>query len=88
MVIADNFSNAKPEVIDNIQNIAGKPVGFYMIDLCDLEGIRRIFMEHSIDVVIHFAGIKVSESVRKPLEYYETTWAKPFSKYSITVWRR
>lgn len=72
VVIADNFSNAKPEVVENIQKITGKPVSFYNIDLRDLEGTRRIFAEHSIDAVIHFAGLKaVPESVRKPLEYYE-----------------
>lgn len=72
VVIADNFSNAKQEAVENIQKIAGKPVSFYKIDLRDLRGIRRIFAEHSIDVVIHFAGLKaVVESVQNPLEYYE-----------------
>lgn len=72
VVIADNFSNAKQETVENIQKIAGKPVSFYRIDLRDLEGMRRIFAEHSIDVVIHFAGFKaVAESVQNPLEYYE-----------------
>lgn len=58
VVVADNFSNAKPEVIDNIQKITGKPVSLYMTDLRDLEGLRKIFAAHSIDAVIHFAGLK------------------------------
>ena len=28
VVIADNLSNAKPEAVENIQKIAGKPVAF------------------------------------------------------------
>lgn len=79
VVIADNFSNAKPETIENIQRIAGKPVSFYRADLRGLEGIRRIFAEHSIDAVIHFAGLKaVPESVQKPLEYYENNLGGTF----------
>lgn len=72
VVIADNFINSKSETVENIHKITGKPVSFYRMDLRDLEGVRRIFAEHSIDAVIHFAGLKaVPESVQKPLEYYE-----------------
>ena len=79
VVIADNFSNSKPEAVENIQRITGKPVSFYRVDLRDLEGVRRIFAEHSIDVVIHFAGFKVApESVQKPLEYYENNLGSTF----------
>lgn len=79
VVIADNFSNSKPEAVENIQRITGKPVSFYRVDLRDLEGVRRIFAEHSIDAVIHFAGFKVApESVRKPLEYYENNLGSTF----------
>lgn len=80
VVITDNLSNAKLEAIENIEKIAGKPVSFYRTDLRDLEGIRRIFAEHSIDVVIHFAGLKsVPESMRKPLEYYENNLGGTFA---------
>lgn len=80
VAVADNFSNAKPEVIDNIQKITGKAVSLYMTDLRDLEGLRKIFAAHSIDAVIHFAGLKaVPESVRKPLEYYENNLGGTFT---------
>lgn len=80
VVIADNFSNSKPETVENIQKITGKPVSFYRIDLCEPEGVRRIFAEHSIDAVIHFAGLKsVPESVQKPLEYYENNLGGTFA---------
>jgi UDP-glucose 4-epimerase len=43
-----------------------------MGDVCDRALLDRIFQEHSIDAVLHFAGLKaVGESVRKPLEYYQ-----------------
>ena len=80
VVIADNFSNSKPEAVENIRKIAGKPVDFYGTGLRDLEGLRRIFAEHAIDAVIHFAGLKaVPESVRKPLEYYENNLGGTFT---------
>lgn len=79
VVIADNLSNAKPEAVENIQKISGKPVVFYKTDLRDLEGMRKIFTEHDIDAVIHFAGLKaVPESVQKPLEYYENNLGGTF----------
>lgn len=47
VVIADNLSNAKPEAVENIQKIAGKPVAFYETDLRTRPGMRKIFAEHS-----------------------------------------
>lgn len=79
VVIADNFSNSKPETVKTIQKITGRPVSFYQVDLRDSEGIHKIFTEHSIDAVIHFAGLKsVPESVQKPLEYYENNLGGTF----------
>lgn len=72
VVMADNFSNSKPETVECIQKITGKPVNFYNVDVRDMDAVRKIFTEHSIAAVIHFAGLKsVPESVQKPLEYYE-----------------
>ena len=49
----------------------GKPVPFVKGDLLDRDCLEKIFSEHKIDSVIHFAGLKaVGESVSKPLEYY------------------
>lgn len=70
-VIVDDLSNAKEEVIDRIEKITGKRPVFYKADCKDKEGIRKVFSEHKIGAVIHFAGYKaVGESVKKPLEYY------------------
>lgn len=71
VVIIDNLSNSKKEVIDNIKTITGKDVIFYEGDVCNKELLRKIFEENKIDAVIHFAGFKaVGESVKKPLMYY------------------
>lgn len=71
VVIIDNLSNSKIDVVGKIENITGiKPV-FYEGDVCDKNILRKIFSENKIDAVIHFAGYKaVGESVEKPLMYY------------------
>ena len=71
VVVVDNFSNSKREVIDKIKKITKKDFDFYEADICDKEKLEQIFNENKIDAVIHFAGYKaVGESVKKPLMYY------------------
>ncbi len=71
VVIADNFSNSKPEVLNRIKTITGKAPVFYEADVTDKEALRKIFSEQQIDAVVHFAGYKaVGESVAKPVMYY------------------
>lgn len=72
IIIMDNFSNSKPEMLDKIKQITGKEFKFYKVDLLDKQGTIKIFEENpDIDSVIHFAGLKaVGESVQKPIEYY------------------
>ena len=71
IIIVDNFSNSKPEMLDKIKEISGKDFKFYEVDLLDREKLEKVFNENKIDSVIHFAGLKaVGESVQKPIEYY------------------
>ncbi|WP_294610808.1 UDP-glucose 4-epimerase GalE [uncultured Gilliamella sp.] len=71
-IIIDNLCNSKVSVLDRIQKITGHSVNFYQGDVCDEALLAKIFTEHNIRAVIHFAGLKaVGESVHKPLEYYE-----------------
>lgn len=71
IVIVDNFSNSKPEVLDKIKEITKKDFKFYEVDILDKEKLETVFKENNIEVVIHFAGLKaVGESVQKPIEYY------------------
>jgi UDP-glucose 4-epimerase len=71
IVVVDNFSNSKPDVIEKIKKITGKDFVFYEGDVCDKTLLEKIFSENEIGAVIHFAGYKaVGESVAKPLMYY------------------
>jgi UDP-glucose 4-epimerase len=74
VIVADNLCNSKAEAIDKIKQITGKTdkeVLFYEIDVTDKQKVYEVFSNHSIDGVIHFAGLKaVGESVEKPLMYY------------------
>ena len=71
VVIADDYSNSCPEVINRIEEITGKQVRAYETDVKDKVKVQQIFAENEIDCVIHFAGLKaVGESVQQPLKYY------------------
>lgn len=71
IVIGDNFSNSKPEVIERLKQILGKDIKLYEIDFTDYEAVDKLFKEEDFDAVIHFAGLKaVGESCSIPLEYY------------------
>lgn len=72
IIIVDNFSNSKPEMLDKIKKITGKDFKFYEVDLLNKEKLDKVFVENpNIESVIHFAGLKaVGESVAKPIEYY------------------
>ena len=71
IVVVDNFSNSKPEVLDKIKEITGKDFKFYELDMTDKKALDRVFFKNHIDAVVHLAGLKaVGESVEKPIEYY------------------
>lgn len=71
VIIIDNLSNSKKEVVKDIKEITGRDVTLYIGDVCDKDLLRKIFNENKIDSVIHFAGYKaVGESVKLPLKYY------------------
>lgn len=70
-VILDNFSNSNPEVLTGLKEILGNPVIFYEGDCNDPAVYTRIFGEHEICGIIHFAAYKaVGESMEYPLKYY------------------
>ena len=71
IIILDNFSNSKPEVLEKIKKITGKDFKFYEANYLDRKAVEKVFEENEIDAVLNFAGYKaVGESVEKPLEYY------------------
>lgn len=72
VVIVDNLSNSKPEVVDGIEKITGIRPAFEQVDCCDLAAMDKVFSKYGdISGIIHFAASKaVGESVQKPLLYY------------------
>ena len=84
IVVIDNFSNSKPDVIDRIKEITGKDFKFYEGDVCDKTLLNKIFSENEIGAVIHFAGYKaVGESVAKPLMYYRNNLGSTLSLLEV-----
>ncbi len=80
VVIVDDFSNSKPEVLNRIREITGKDFVFYQFDVADKENMRCVFEENKIDAVIHFAGYKaVGESCQIPLKYYKNNLGSTFT---------
>ena len=70
-VVVDNLCNSKPQALERVGAIIGAPLPFYQIDINDRDALRRVFSEHDIGAVLHFAGLKaVGESVEIPLAYY------------------
>ena len=72
VVIVDNLSNSKIEVLDGIEKITGIRPAFEKVNLEDKEATERVFQKYpNIKGIIHFAASKaVGESVEKPLMYY------------------
>ena len=72
VVVIDNLCNSNPKSLKRVEQLTGKKVTFYEGDVRDEALLTRIFANHKIDCVIHFAGLKaVGESVAKPWEYYD-----------------
>ena len=90
VVVIDDFSNSRPEVLDSIEKITGTRVKFYEFNILDEEKTENVFKENQLDAVIHCAAFKaVGESVAKPIEYYENNlmttliMAKMMKKYQV-----
>jgi len=72
VVVLDNLCNASETSLDRVSELTDKDIVFYQGDVRDPDCLQRIFDDHEITAVIHFAGLKaVGESTHKPLEYYQ-----------------
>ena len=72
VVIVDNLSNSRADVVDYIGQITGVRPAFEQVDCLDRPALEEVFCRHQgIEAIIHFAASKaVGESVQKPLLYY------------------
>ena len=72
VVIVDNLCNSSRKVLERIQNLAGPNFSFVEADVRSASALDAIFQEHTIEGVIHFAGLKaVGESVAQPVRYFD-----------------
>ncbi|MCL1057926.1 UDP-glucose 4-epimerase GalE [Shewanella gelidimarina] len=72
VVIVDNLSNSCVTALERVETITGKSVTFCQGDVLNKPFLQKVFTDHDIESVIHFAGFKaVGESVEQPLRYYE-----------------
>jgi len=90
VIVADNLCNSKKQSIERVQELTGKKIKFYQIDVTDEQAVEQIFKEQKIDGIIHFAGLKaVGESVEQPVRYYYNnitstlTLCKVMKKYGV-----
>lgn len=69
--VVDDLSNSSRISLERIQELAGRELRFYCIDLCRRQELAAVFARHRFDGVVHFAGLKaVGESAAYPLRYY------------------
>ncbi|WP_028581130.1 UDP-glucose 4-epimerase GalE [Desulfogranum japonicum] len=70
--VVDNLCNSSEIALQKVEELSGKSLDFYNVDLQDMKSLTQVFTScKAIDAVIHFAGLKaVGESVANPLMYY------------------
>ena len=80
VLVVDSFVNARPAVVERLEELTGRHLDIQMFDLRDAEKTAQLFVHEHVDAVIHFAGLKaVGESVENPLEYYENNLGSTLS---------
>ncbi len=71
VIVIDNLMNSKKESLRRVEEMTGKKLKFYNVDLLNRDELEEVFMRSDIESVIHFAGLKaVGQSVSIPLHYY------------------
>lgn len=84
VILIDNLSNSKEEVIYRLNSFTQRVIPFYKIDINDRASLASIFKKYRIDCCVHFAGLKaVGESVLHPLKYYENNISGTLTLLSV-----
>lgn len=73
VISVDDNSRSTSYALNGIEQITGKKVKNYTVDLKNFDETRAVFQENpDISGIIHFAAYKaVGESVEEPIRYYE-----------------
>jgi len=76
VISVDDLSRGSMKMLQGIEEIVGKPVKNYKLNLCDLDDTQAVFLENpDIIGIIHFAAYKsVPESVADPLLYFHNNF--------------
>lgn len=84
VIVIDNLSNSQKTSLERVKELTGKNITFYQADVMDKNVLNEIFTKHSIDSVIHFAGLKaVGESVTQPLMYYQNNLISSLTLFEV-----
>ncbi len=76
VIVIDNLCNSSIKSLERVNEITQKNITFYKIDIRDKLSLCEVFSKHSIDGVVHFAGLKaVGESTKKPINYFSANIA-------------
>lgn len=88
VIIVDNLSNSRIEVVDNIAEITGIRPFFEQVDCCDRDALEAVFGKYKgMEAVIHFAASKaVGESVEEPLFYYRNNIVPLINLLELMPW--
>jgi len=71
VVVVDDLSNGSEHAVIEAAALGGRSIEFRQIDVADRAELDDVFVNRTIDGVIHFAGLKaVGESVADPLRYF------------------
>ena len=80
IVVVDNLCNSSLEALKRVEILTGVSIPFHQVDVRNEQALRKVFEKHSIDGVIHFAGLKaVGDSVENPIEYYDNNVVGTFT---------
>jgi len=84
IVVYDNLDNSSEEALNRVQKIINKKIDFIKGDIRDEENLKKVFKNHQIYAVIHFAGLKaVGESVQDPLKYYDNNVSGSITLFKV-----
>ena len=82
-IVFDNLSNSSTIALDRVAKITGQKITFIKGDVRDAKALDKVFHQHDIYAVIHFAGLKaVGESVEKPILYYDNNVSGSINLFS------
>ena len=77
LVVVDNLTTGNRHVIEDI-------ISFYNCNCGNIDIMRRVFNDHKIDIVMHFAASAlVGESVEKPELYFKNNVSETLNLLSV-----